>query len=613
MMSDYTSIRATALENFWGDEYNDYLYLWEGSKSNLRLTDIINAKDKTLGDEFSTQEEIQKGHEYCREFYYKILPILAEKLNAIHGVNEPTSFWQISFGYWLYRHISIIYEKFIQLGRLDLNKTSIKLLRKDDYYTPKDHVDYISCFANDFGVQQLVSLYYSLYADKKFKVLSQSWCFEGDKPKRKFLRKCVNKALEFIKPEPMVGLMGVYLSKKTVAALEKASVGRISTIELPVIEIVDVGIDWEKRKFISGNAVAKTFEDYFMQSLYNCLPKDLIENFSTFYEKFSLDVQRKKITAVVSEEWISNIAIAIYVAISKKNSVKFIAHEHGAGSFYYKNCLHFVDCDVSDVYLTTGWIGGQCNIVKGGFSCRDIVSYRHEPRATTILFVTRTKFLYWEEFNEYNATNSTFINELTLVNRFIDLLPLKLRANFKFRPRRAQYLWDVEFALETDARGLKIDRDDFSRSISNAKIVIIDHISTGFAEIILKKIPFILIYNVEYLSLEGRLVNIFTDLKRCGVVHESAESAAAHLLEINDSVENWWNSEAVSRPINELTQISLAPSALTTDYLLSLVATNAININYMHKLRFASFFNIRHFFLKIRILIINIWAKNDDS
>jgi putative transferase (TIGR04331 family) len=613
MMCDYTSIRATALENFWGDEYSNYLYLWEGSKSNLCLADIINAKDKTLGDNFSTQEEIQKGHEYCREFYYRILPILAEKLNAIHGVNESTSFWQISFGYWLYRHISIIYEKFVQLGRLDLNKTSIKLLRKDDYYTPKDHVDYISCFANDFGVQQLVSLYYSLYADKKFKVLSQSWCFEGDKPKRKFLRKFVNKALEFIKPEPRVGLMGVYLSKKTVAALEKASVGLISTIELPVIEIVDVGIYLEKRKFISGNGVAKTFEDFFMQSLYNCLPKDLIENFSTFYEKFSLDVQRKKITAVVSEEWISNIAVAIYVAISKKNSAQFIAHEHGAGSFYYKNCLHFVDCDVSDVYLTTGWIGGRCNIVKGGFSCRDIVSYQHEPRATTILFITRTKFLYWEEFNEYNATNSTFINELTLVNRFIDLLPLELRANFKFRPRRAQYLWDVEFALETDARGLKIDRGDFSRSISNAKIVIIDHISTGFAEIILKKIPFILIYNVEYLSLEGGLLNIFTDLKRCGVVHESAESAAAHLLEINDNVDNWWNSEAVSRPINELTQISLAPSALTTDYLLSLVATNAININYIHKLRFAFFFNIRHFFLKIRILIINIWAKNDDS
>jgi putative transferase (TIGR04331 family) len=131
----------------------------------------------TLHDLFATQSEIQQGHDFCKSFYYRVLPVLAGKLNEVHGVDLPVSFWKTSFGYWLYRHIAIVYEKYCYLSLINVDQTGIKLLDKRDFYVPQDHYHHIFCFACDFGVQQLVSHYYYLFKTKEFEVVRKQFCY----------------------------------------------------------------------------------------------------------------------------------------------------------------------------------------------------------------------------------------------------------------------------------------------------------------------------------------------------------------------------------------------------------------------------------------------------
>ena len=42
------NIRATALEEFWGTEYDDDIYLWEGAKHNYTLNKIGKIKDPDI-------------------------------------------------------------------------------------------------------------------------------------------------------------------------------------------------------------------------------------------------------------------------------------------------------------------------------------------------------------------------------------------------------------------------------------------------------------------------------------------------------------------------------------------------------------------------------------
>ena len=165
---DNVNIRATTLKEFWGSEYNNDVYLWEGAKHTQTLNEIDQIKMPTFKDIFSTNEEITNAFEHCQKLYFKFSQLLTNKLNEIHNLNLPVPFWRTALGYWLFRHIHITYEKYSYLSIFDINETSITLLDKKSFFLPFDHHEYLCCFCDDFGVHQLVSQYYYLFKNKEF-------------------------------------------------------------------------------------------------------------------------------------------------------------------------------------------------------------------------------------------------------------------------------------------------------------------------------------------------------------------------------------------------------------------------------------------------------------
>ena len=117
-------------------------------------------------------------------------------------------------------------------------------------------------------------------------------------------------------------------------------------------------------------------------------------------------------------------------------------------------------------------------------------------------------------------------------------------------------------------KGIKIDSGDFTNSILMSRIVIIDHISTGLAEILMMKVPFLLILN-SHVIIEKKYESIFTELIKRNVIHTSPQSAVKFLSVVYDDVENWWKSEAVQTAVNRLVSSYLASTSKTIDYLLS--------------------------------------------
>ena len=566
------NIRATALSEFWCEEYPEALYLWQGAQHNCTLTDIEKSTIPTHKDLFSTQEEIQKAHEFCKSFYYRMLPELASRLNRVHNLDLPVRFWQRAFGYWLYRHISVVYDKYAYLNLLDIDATGIKLLSKNDFYIPQNHSDYIYCFAGDFGVQQLVSQYYYLFKTKDFVVVNRTFIHGDASSNNNAMSNWLRRKLSLLIVEPQVALLGISFGEKTRNLLHEKSHGKISSFILPVTGKNALEADFAKRHCIAKGVIESSFESYFIQSLYYCLPKDFLENFAEYYNVFQKDLESRKFTHIVAEFWISSIPDAIYVALAKEKKRIFISHEHGASNCYYINSMQFIDYDVADMFISVGWRGKNENIIQGGFTCRDVIPYKQDPEKKTILYINTTKFIYWEEFNERGATDTTFIKELKLVANIIDLFPSALKENLLFRPRPENiYLWDVEHLLDLKKHNVNIDRGDFAESISQSRIVILDHMSTGFAEILLMNVPFILVCDINFIPLPSDMKRIFDDLIDCGVIHSSAQSAVSHLSSVYDDVEGWWQNEFVRRPVNQLKDISLAPASKTTKYLLSLL------------------------------------------
>ena len=173
------------------------------------------------------------------------------------------------------------------------------------------------------------------------------------------------------------------------------------------------------------------------------------------------------------------------------------------------------------------------------------------------------------EFCVNNETNSNYIKSLKIVNSFINLLPHHLKKYFILRPRRGNLnFWDTEFAWEVKKGNINIDNGYFNKSIHQAKIIIIDHISTGLAEILLTNAPFLLILSPN-VAIDDKFKDIIFKLKNCDVAHNTPQSAVIHLDNIYSDVERWWKKKSVQRAVNKLKSDYLAPPSKTIDYLLS--------------------------------------------
>jgi putative transferase (TIGR04331 family) len=584
------NIRTTALEQFWGNKFENSIYLWAGAQHNLTLEEINALNTPTMDDFFASKEERSNAHKYCKDIHQKYLHILTDKLNEIHGINLPVSFWRTAFGLWLFRCICIAHEKYSYLSKIDIDNTDLKLLDTSSFYIPNDHYDFFYCFTNDFGVQQLVSHYYYLFKKSDFPSIPMECALINEQKdiaknwKTGFMKyismgKLLSlKVINYLTSKetisgtnPEIAMCSVYFGQETYTSLVNKSNGRIKNIDLPVININNASIDVAKRKKLLSMEAETEFEYYLMQTMFYCMPKMFIEYFMQYYSTFMKDIKNKQFAYIVSEGWISDIRASIYVALAQNLGRKLIGYEHCVFFNIYRSNALWIEYNTVDYYLTTGWTSETAHIISGGFSGRDINKYVFSEEKSDILFVSTCLPPYLIQYGDDSLSNSKYLKSLMMVSDFIDLLPESLYKYFILRPRREFYAWDTEHAWDVKKRNIRVDRGNYQESILNSKITVIDHMSTGLSEILLINAPVLIIYNEQIQHISEEYSKIFGDLIKCGVVHSSAQSAIAHLSIIYDDVQAWWNSSFVQASLNALTLKLLATSSKTEEYLLSLL------------------------------------------
>ena len=102
-MIRYKNIRATTLNEFWGSDYDTHIYLWSGVKQNEIFKNSSKLDPYIMEDMFSSSDQIDSAVRVCKKKYTVLLSKLGNKLNEIHNVNVPIEFWEIAFGFWLFR------------------------------------------------------------------------------------------------------------------------------------------------------------------------------------------------------------------------------------------------------------------------------------------------------------------------------------------------------------------------------------------------------------------------------------------------------------------------------------------------------------------------------
>jgi len=518
--------------------------------------DIDNLLGRILSQ---SNNDFCKRNAFVENQYNKYIKDVSTKLNSMHNINEPVYFWKTTLGYWFSRHISITYDKFSFLEKLSAEDLSnIEIIPEKNYFTPQNHYDYLDCFCTDFGVKQLISIYIKLFAynDNKKQVDSKfhySLNNKTNQSKRRLVNKHIYQLISKV-IKPTVIIVGVKYTRKTRLKLFLNSLFRIQFEEVPTFEPA-ININSSLRKLFVEREFTNNYEKYLFYTIKECMPRIFIEDFLQYYNWSKMKLLNAVPRHIISEDWIGDIKTSIFCAIARSKGASFVTQEHSYGQPLVAQVPLWRDFAGSDMYLSSGWKdNSNNNIMPGGVKFDSVKKYKFDESKQDILYIGQTWYPYLMEFSPHPVYNQ-LENKIRQTKDLIENLPKDLKSKFLFRPRKRSFMVDIYKSLNLK-KEVRLDDKGFSTSISSAKIVILDVISSPLAEVILINVPFVLLLpDKNYISDEFN--PLFNSLEKEQIVHYSPKTLINHIENNFNDIESWWKRASVQENLRKLKQAYL--------------------------------------------------------
>ena len=109
---------TTPIESTWGKD-EKIIFLGEWCKKFSRRHVLLNRHHSTLDYHWRDRVKLDKDHAYLFNLYEKVLRKLSRSLNSFHSTNHSLRYWRIIVGPWLLNYLSVLFDRFSSISRLD--------------------------------------------------------------------------------------------------------------------------------------------------------------------------------------------------------------------------------------------------------------------------------------------------------------------------------------------------------------------------------------------------------------------------------------------------------------------------------------------------------------
>ncbi|HEY9070153.1 MAG TPA: LIC12162 family protein [Candidatus Ozemobacteraceae bacterium] len=135
---------------------------------------------------------------------------------------------------------------------------------------------------------------------------------------------------------------------------------------------------------------------------------------------------------------------------------------------------------------------------------------------------------------------------------FILNIDTHLKLHVRFKPYFRDYGEDSVGALRgvLDSTQILDPRSSVGSCLATARVVVVDHLGTTLSESMAANVPTIAFWRPEHFAVCDEAKFAFEALRAVGILHDSPESAAVKLNQIFNDLERWWADPAVQRARN---------------------------------------------------------------
>lgn len=606
IISDIEKIRIEKAEElFIVDPFVHYLLLSnneDGNYKNIESAEFLRTNRKLMDE----------AVDFTEEKYQKYIPILAKRLNKIHGTTYSEFFWKKSLSTAFKRYITLFHDVFAKCEKyFDPEEHICQILSKESFYTPLDFEEHRTVFqATLFGQEQIFSHYINLFYPNMFKTIDLNpkdfGCnFIKTMPEYKSKFKIKNK-FKLIKyrilsifskkyqkkfmlknlKNTRIGVLGSFFSQENFEKLINKSNGKIKNIDnvFYVNNIQNTPINHKKRYMLSEfEDDFDKFDKFFFSTLPYCMPKVFIENFDEIYNSVIKNLKKyPEMKYVISEAWLSDTYISMSLATMKERGIKHIYNEHNC--IFYPFTGHMIEnmSELVDYYVSFGWESDTLTNFVSGASLFPFSINKTFEKNYNILYVSYCFESKMPTYGgAYGVSEVNVSKQLKFIKSFMQNLKIETLQNMHYRgyPKNYEikYLpYDKEKYLKEYIQYTKIlpsryeNGETCKEQMLKSRLVIIDYISTAYLEALSMNIPVVFFFDPNITYLKDEFKDFYKILIDVGICQTDPIKASEFIETIKDNPEEWWKKEEVQNAKNEFLSKNFKHPQVMIDYLLNL-------------------------------------------
>jgi putative transferase (TIGR04331 family) len=524
-----------------------------------------------LSNSEQNSRSLIKDFNYINKIYEKNLTYLAKFLNEFHDVNYPKLYWRILIGVWLYKFISIVFERWNSLKKITTKYKKIdieNLEYKSKNFIPYGAEDFAYFIENDdwnnYIYLEIINIFKfdSIKKEKNIKklyfknskIIYSRLTFKNNNFINKifncfqyFLLKINRNLKYFIFDTSQSNLDEIILNFKLNKKLLLFKSLKSENLYPNFISV--------KEKMSEKRKTHKTIDkNNFNQVLYNLckknIPKFYLEHFkltNRILEKFILPKKPKVIFSAKGFAGGRNTLMDMYTGKCAINGTKLIIAQHGGN--YGQHKIHpatIHETTISKRFLSWGFKSGK-KIKSLGIIKKNVKEIKHNNNNDLIILEARTRNLYSHTLRiNYGAVDSSSYLK-NLCDFFSNLNDKQVINQLRVKMHATNFgLKDKEFFLKSNRKIRFLNSELNTRSFYNkAKLVIHTFPGTGHLEAMASNIPNLVFFLNDMNLLNNKTKKYFLEFKRLGIMHDNPNSLVHHLNKISKDPAKWWFSKKI--------------------------------------------------------------------
>ena len=547
---------TTPIESTWGKD-EKIIFLGEWCKKFSRRHVLLNRHHSTLDYHWRDRVKLDKDHAYLFNLYEKVLRELSRSLNSFHSTNHSLRYWRIIVGPWLLNYLSVLFDRFSSISRLDDFDEEIFTYvskQRESCRVPEDYNMSLKLFGDDNWNYTIFSEILQFKNNHNISLIRKDY-FNQDvstlpsvqKNFRVYVSNLATTIFDkitafinsiFFQKKPNYIIYHSYFSRRFLAKLS------ILLGKLPRFHIeFDQKIIYSKKNrqdfHLKNFNTSDSFESFLALSIKNDIPIAYLESYKSI-----LQTQKRLSDADVILTANAHFHCELFkswAAEQTNQGAQLLISAHG-GALYPKFSVFNHQEMISDTRIVWGkeWLPNQTRIAPNKLDFK-VKKISKDGDISIILNTTPRYSIRCCSI----PMSSLALDCYEQIKSFLRLLDRDILVNVKAKPKTVpKGHYDIGSRLISDFDPSIISpRKSIYDVIKHSRIVICTYPQTSFSEAIFSGVPTMLIYEEKFYEVQDIYHQLIDLLKLANIIHTTPESAAKHLKEIYQNPLEWWNHD----------------------------------------------------------------------